>query len=150
MEMSKHEAQGAALPPAVDSTLTAPLLKLVLAAAVVTAPVFLFGEGFEAKYIGRVAVSNGLCALLCLGLLSLVARGRGGAARPVALCQDRAARRGADLLVLAVHTRQHARVQRLHHLSHALATNTKGVSELLPRQAWLAISSRSLFLSVCD
>ncbi len=57
------------------SLLTA-LVRLVLLAAVVTAPVFLFGEGFEPKYIGRVAASNGLCALLCLGLLSLIRRGR--------------------------------------------------------------------------
>ena len=41
-----------------------------------TAPIFLFGEGFEAKYIGRVAASNGLCAALCLGLLALIRRGR--------------------------------------------------------------------------
>jgi hypothetical protein len=59
-----------------EAALTTALLRLVLVAAVVTAPVFLFGEGFEAKYIGRVAVSNGVCALLCLGLLRLVKRGR--------------------------------------------------------------------------
>ena len=56
--------------------LTRALVRLVLLAAVVTAPIFLFGEGFEAKYIGRVAASNGLCALLCLGLLRLLDRGR--------------------------------------------------------------------------
>ena len=56
--------------------LTRALVRLVLLAAVVTAPIFLFGEGFEAKYIGRVAASNGLCALLCLGLLRLLDRGQ--------------------------------------------------------------------------
>ena len=56
------------------------LLRLILAAAVLTAPLFLFGEGFEAKYVGRVALSNGACALLCLGLLALVRRGKGALA----------------------------------------------------------------------
>lgn len=56
--------------------LTTALVRLILAAAVLTAPVFLFGEGFEAKYIGRVAASNGLCAVLCLALLALIRRGR--------------------------------------------------------------------------
>jgi len=56
--------------------LTRALVRLVLLAAVVTAPIFLFGEGFEAKYIGRVAASNGLCVLLCLGLLRLLAQGK--------------------------------------------------------------------------
>ena len=33
--------------------LTRSLTLLILVAAVVTAPVFIYGEGFEAKYIGR-------------------------------------------------------------------------------------------------
>ena len=48
----------------------------MLFAACVTAPVFVFGEGFEAKYVGRVAASNGLCVLLCLVLLRLLKTGR--------------------------------------------------------------------------
>lgn len=56
--------------------LTTALVRLILVAAVATAPVFLFGEGFEAKYIWRVAASNGLCVVLCLGLLALIKRGR--------------------------------------------------------------------------
>ena len=58
------------------AALTRALVLLVLAAAVLTAPVFLFGEGFEAEYVGRVAASNGACVLLCLGLLALQKRGR--------------------------------------------------------------------------
>ncbi|MFT6110692.1 MAG: hypothetical protein ACJA2W_003620 [Planctomycetota bacterium] len=56
--------------------LTTALVKLVLLAAVVTAPVFLFGEGFEAKYLWRVAASNGACIVLCLALLALLRRDR--------------------------------------------------------------------------
>ena len=52
------------------------ILRLVFGAAIVTAPLFLFGEGFEAEYVGRVAASNGACILLCLGLLALQKRGR--------------------------------------------------------------------------
>lgn len=58
------------------AALTRTLVRLVLFAAVLTAPIFLFGEGFEAEYVGRVALSNGVCALLCLGLLRLLASGR--------------------------------------------------------------------------
>ena len=57
------------------AALTRTLVRLVLFAAVLTAPVFLFGEGFEAEYVGRVALERGLRAL-CLGLLRLLARGR--------------------------------------------------------------------------
>lgn len=60
--------------------LTAALVKLVLIAAVVTAPVFLFGEGFEPKYLWRVAASNGACVVLCLGMLALLKRDRIGLA----------------------------------------------------------------------
>lgn len=52
------------------------LLQLILVAAVVTAPVFVFGEGFEAKYVTRVALSNGLCILLCLVLLRMLRKGQ--------------------------------------------------------------------------
>lgn len=55
--------------------LTRQLLVLVLIAAVATAPLFLFAEGFEAKHFGRVAASNGGAALLCLVLLRAL---RGG------------------------------------------------------------------------
>lgn len=59
-----------------SASLTRTLVRLILVAAVVTAPVFLFGEGFEAKYLGRVALSNGLCIALCVGLLQLLNRGK--------------------------------------------------------------------------
>jgi hypothetical protein len=55
--------------------LTRQLLLLVLAAAVATAPLFLFAEGFAARHCGRVAASNGGAALLCLVLLRAL---RGG------------------------------------------------------------------------
>ncbi len=56
--------------------LTRALVRLILAAAVLSAPLFLFAEGFQAKYLARVAVSNGSCALLCAGLLQLLRRGQ--------------------------------------------------------------------------
>lgn len=59
-----------------EAGLTRTLVKLVLAAAILTAPVYLFGEGFEAKYVGRVAASNGLCVVLCACLLALIRQGR--------------------------------------------------------------------------
>ncbi len=52
------------------------LLRVILVAAVVSAPLFLFGEGFEAEYLGRVAASNGACVVLCVALLALAKRGR--------------------------------------------------------------------------
>ena len=52
------------------------LIKLVLVAALVTAPVFLFGEGFEVEAVWKVAASNGACVVLCLGLLRLLRAGR--------------------------------------------------------------------------
>lgn len=52
--------------------LTRILARLILVAAVLTAPVFLYAEGFEAENLSRVAMSNGLCALLCLGILRLI------------------------------------------------------------------------------
>lgn len=55
--------------------LTSALVRLILAAAVLSAPLFLFAEGFQAKYVARVAISNGSAALLCAGLLQLLRRG---------------------------------------------------------------------------
>lgn len=56
--------------------LTGALVRLILLAAVISAPLFLFAEGFQAKYVGRVAASNGTCVVLCLGLLAMLRRGR--------------------------------------------------------------------------
>ncbi|MEL6431942.1 MAG: hypothetical protein AAFZ87_14620 [Planctomycetota bacterium] len=70
-------------PPDRRAALTRALVLLVLAAAVLTAPVFLFGEGFEAKYVGRVAASNGACIALCAGLLALLKRGRAALAASI-------------------------------------------------------------------
>jgi hypothetical protein len=55
--------------------LTRRLLRVVLVAALATAPLFLFAEGFEARHVGRVAASNGGAALLCLVLLRVLRRG---------------------------------------------------------------------------
>lgn len=46
------------------------LLWILLAAAVLTTPVFLFAESFDREHVVRVALSNGLAALLCAGLLA--------------------------------------------------------------------------------
>lgn len=59
-----------------DARLLRALLRLILAAAVLTAPLFLFAEGFKAEYAWRVALSNGVCTVLCLALLRLASRGR--------------------------------------------------------------------------
>lgn len=61
---------------AAQSRLTRQLLLLVLVAAVATAPLFLFAEGFEARHVWRVVASNGGAALLCLALLRLLRSGR--------------------------------------------------------------------------
>lgn len=55
--------------------LTHALLLVVLVAAVATAPLFTIAEGFDATHIGRVALSNGGAALLCLFLLLVLRRG---------------------------------------------------------------------------
>jgi hypothetical protein len=55
--------------------LTRRLLLVVLAAALATAPVFLFAEGFEARHFWRVAASNGGAALLCVVLLAVLRKG---------------------------------------------------------------------------
>ncbi|MCK6447486.1 MAG: hypothetical protein L6Q99_13935 [Planctomycetes bacterium] len=51
------------------------LLWIILAAAVLTAPVFLFAESFDREHVVRVALSNGLAALLCAGPLAWSRRG---------------------------------------------------------------------------
>ena len=56
--------------------LTRQLLRLVLVAAIATAPLFCFAEGFEARHLCRVAASNGGAALLCLVLLRVLRSGR--------------------------------------------------------------------------
>jgi hypothetical protein len=55
--------------------LTRDLLRLVLVAAVATAPVFLFAETFDREHVLRVLESNGAAALMCLVLLAAL---RGG------------------------------------------------------------------------
>jgi len=55
--------------------LTRRLLWVVLVAALATAPLFLFAEGFEARHVGRVALSNGGAALLGLVLLKVLQKG---------------------------------------------------------------------------
>jgi hypothetical protein len=56
--------------------LTRALLLVVLVAALATAPLFAFGEGFEAGHLGRVALSNGGAALLAFVLLRTLRGGR--------------------------------------------------------------------------
>lgn len=58
------------------TTLIRSLLRLILAAALLSAPVFLFAEEFDGEAVRRVLLSNGVCAVGCWGLLRLVARGR--------------------------------------------------------------------------
>lgn len=55
--------------------LTRGIVRLVLAAAVVTAPAFLFAEGFSLEHVWRVLASNGSCAALCLLLLAWLRKG---------------------------------------------------------------------------
>lgn len=55
--------------------LTRDILRLVLVAALVTAPVFLFAEGVSWGHVWSVAASNGVCAVLCAALLVLLRRG---------------------------------------------------------------------------
>jgi hypothetical protein len=56
--------------------LTRTLVLVVLAAAVLTAPVFLLAEELDGEHALRVLASNGVCAALCAGLLALLRRGR--------------------------------------------------------------------------
>lgn len=55
--------------------LTRALVLLVLFAALLTAPVFLFAEEFDRTHVLRVLASNGVCVAFCLGLLALLKRG---------------------------------------------------------------------------
>ncbi|MEZ6017049.1 MAG: hypothetical protein R3F49_18175 [Planctomycetota bacterium] len=55
--------------------LTRDIVRLILAAALLSAPVFLFAEEFDREHILRVAASNGVTAVLCAGLLALLRRG---------------------------------------------------------------------------
>lgn len=59
------------------SKLTRTLVLVILAAALLSAPAYLFAEGFQTRYLFRVALSNGTCALFCIGLLALLRTGRG-------------------------------------------------------------------------
>ena len=52
------------------------LLRLILAAALLSAPVYLVAEEFGGEAVVRVLLSNGVCALGCWGLLRLVGAGR--------------------------------------------------------------------------
>lgn len=56
--------------------LTRALVLLILVAALVSAPFFLVAEGFHLEHVWRVAASNGVCAIYCVGLLGLLRRGR--------------------------------------------------------------------------
>ncbi len=55
--------------------LTRKLLLLVFMAALLTAPVFLFAEGWSVEHLLRVIASNGATALLCVLLLVALRRG---------------------------------------------------------------------------
>ncbi len=52
------------------------ILWLLLAAALITAPLFFVGESFSQTHLGRVLLSNGGTALGALGLLALLRRGK--------------------------------------------------------------------------
>ena len=56
--------------------MTVALLWLVLAAALVTAPIFLIAEGLDRTHVLRVLESNGVTALLCGSLLAAHRRRR--------------------------------------------------------------------------
>lgn len=56
--------------------LTRAILRLILVAAVLSAPVFLVAEEFDAKHSLVVLGSNGVCAVLCLVLLRMLKAGR--------------------------------------------------------------------------
>ena len=59
-----------------SAALTRSLLILILAAALISTPMYLVAEGLHLKHLWRVAASNGVCALFCLGLLGLLRRGQ--------------------------------------------------------------------------
>lgn len=56
--------------------LTRAILRLILLAAVVSAPIFLVAEEFDARHSLIVLASNGVCAALCLVLLWRLRRGQ--------------------------------------------------------------------------
>lgn len=56
--------------------LTRAIVRLILLAAVASAPVFLLAEGFDTAHVWLVLASNGICALLCLGLLLRLRQGQ--------------------------------------------------------------------------
>ena len=56
--------------------LTRALVLTILVAAIASAPVFLFAEEFDAEHVRRVAASNGVTALGCLGLLAMLRAGQ--------------------------------------------------------------------------
>ena len=58
--------------------MTVALLWLVLVAALVTAPIFLFAEGLDRTHVLRVLESNGVTALLCAALLAAHRRKQAG------------------------------------------------------------------------
>jgi hypothetical protein len=52
-------------------------LKLILGAAIITAPLYVVGEGFDVPHAGRVLLINGGTAIGAVMLLLLVRRGHG-------------------------------------------------------------------------
>lgn len=52
------------------------ILRLILVAAVLTAPIYVLGETLDATVVARVAASNGLCIVFCWGLLRVLRGGR--------------------------------------------------------------------------
>lgn len=56
--------------------LTRAILRLILAAAVLSAPVFLIAEEFDRSHSLLVLASNGICALLCVVLLKQLRSGK--------------------------------------------------------------------------
>ena len=53
------------------------ILKLILGAAIITAPLYVVGEGFDVPHAGRVLLINGGTAIGAVMLLLLVRRGHG-------------------------------------------------------------------------
>jgi hypothetical protein len=53
------------------------VLKLILGAAIITAPLYVVGEGFDVSHAGRVLLINGGTAIGAVMLLLLVRRGHG-------------------------------------------------------------------------
>ena len=55
--------------------LTRAILWLILIAALISAPIFLIAEEFDSRHILLVLGSNGICVLMCVGLLHRLKRG---------------------------------------------------------------------------